>query len=762
LVATLEELGLSTAAQVRRIRGRVRRLSRELPAYDQVWIDALVQARHLTPFQAEVLAEGDPAQLAVGEYVLCERLGGSDLGETFRARRRKSRGSVALKVLHASPDERDEVRARLERHLEAMRNRLLASKQRHANEASRSGVAVPFALDVEDGRLFLVEPFVVGPSPVDLLVHRGRIRPEAVVEIARQLLATILRGSENGLCHGDLRPSNLRLTKQGVVVVTDWGLRASMPGRVLVPERGLPPERFDYQAQERYAPGHQNQVSGDLYALGCVLYHLLAGRPPFPGDALAKAMAHQSRRVPDVRELVPDIPPALADTIHTLTQRDPVRRAPDGLPPLVERLGRPSRRGRRALARYLGGRGWRAVGRRPKPAPSRARTLSVAGLAIAAVASAVWVGAGKQRVNTWVEDGVAVARSLLAKATRLDAPPRTPPTASIGNPNERGFDPAPQSTEVTSSPAATPAAPQGPASNAAVAEPGRRTLLIPREGLRVSQPKRVFQDLDLRFAQPATPKDHAQATGAGVVAVTTSEARFVRCRFFGVAVHWTVAAGGESDPQRAANGDGDQAPRTLIFENCIFEGATAAVVCEAGASVSLRFENCLALGPGAMVRVASFPSQGSEIAIAVEASTLRGGEGAIRLAGGGTGSQHGNLRIRANDSVFAAATALLLFEPEADEKLLGRVTWQGTGSLIPEEMMVAARIDAGGKAVLLDGTAMLMEGIVPTALEFRATTASAQEPARSEVRDAGGAPSLSGRVPGIVAARLPATKKQPS
>jgi hypothetical protein len=77
-------------------------------------------------------------------------------------------------------------------------------------------------------------------------------------------------------------------------------------------------------------------------------------------------------------------------------------------------------------------------------------------------------------------------------------------------------------------------------------------------------------------------------------------------------------------------------------------------------------------------------------------------------------------------------------------------------------MMVAARIDAGGKAVLLDSTAMRMEGIVPTALEFRATTASAQEPARSEVRDAGGAPSLSGRVPGIVAARLPATKKQPS
>src|SRR5262249_45959926 len=93
-------------------------------------------------------------------------------------------------------------------------------------------------------------------------------------------------------------------------------------------------------------------ATSELYAFGCLLWELLAGRPPFPtGDPLAKLAAHQSRRVPDIREFAPDTPQPLADAIGALTERNPSRR-PESFNEVATRFGAANPVGERRLIQF--------------------------------------------------------------------------------------------------------------------------------------------------------------------------------------------------------------------------------------------------------------------------------------------------------------------------------------------------------------------------------------------------------------------------
>ena len=92
LVALLERLGLATEAQVGRMAGRVRRLAGELPRFESVWVDALAQARVLTPFQAAEINAGRGERLRIGPFVLCERLAWPNYVACYRAVSRRAPG----------------------------------------------------------------------------------------------------------------------------------------------------------------------------------------------------------------------------------------------------------------------------------------------------------------------------------------------------------------------------------------------------------------------------------------------------------------------------------------------------------------------------------------------------------------------------------------------------------------------------------------------------------------------------------------------
>ena len=204
-----------------------------------------------------------------------------------------------------------------------------------------------------DWRLVTISRHVRGPHLSELLVRRGRFPASVVVEIGRQLLDGLAALEARGLVHGEVSLTNVRITPHGQSVLVDAGLVS-----VFRPEFSFhtirSAERYDGLAPERISAGLPPSSSSDLYSLGCLLWHLLAGRPPFAaGDPLAKVAAHQTQPIVDVREWVPDAPDWLAETLLRWTATNPAAR-PRSLREAATDFGRPTRGGRRRLASFRG------------------------------------------------------------------------------------------------------------------------------------------------------------------------------------------------------------------------------------------------------------------------------------------------------------------------------------------------------------------------------------------------------------------------
>jgi eukaryotic-like serine/threonine-protein kinase len=313
--------GVCSERDLGRARRRIQRLGDDLPMFDSVWLDTLAQMGRLTPFQVEQLeAGGDllfPA-IAGEPGLIVETLDRQGSGATLLVRDAGRRMWTARHVTLAG----DELASRLS----TLRD-VLARYAHSAPAVAPSPVVTgPAQLVDFRGAAWLVEPHVAGPSTLDLLIRRGRFPAAVVRELARQLVFGLADLERAGFVHGDLSPGHLVLARDGHVVATRAVVRP-----ILDPEIALgavrPAEEFDGLAPELIGTGNPATSRSDLYALGCTLYHLLAGRPPFPGgDPLGKLFAHQTRAVPDPRELAPATDDFLAAEILHWTAHQPTER----------------------------------------------------------------------------------------------------------------------------------------------------------------------------------------------------------------------------------------------------------------------------------------------------------------------------------------------------------------------------------------------------------------------------------------------------
>ncbi len=308
----LDECGLCGPKELRRCRGRVRRLARDLPAFDSVWIDALLQSRLLTGYQARVLSSNDPRRLRVGPCVLLDRLGGGQWSETCVAEMIGQRGvRRVLKRLVVPSDVRETISERLDA--------LTVAGKRVAH----SGVVVPEIVMRAGPEIVVGSRHIDGPSLRDLLVRRGRFPSAVVDEIGAGLVEGLCELEANGLVHGDLRAANVRLASDGVAVAVDAGVAPAVEPTMVV-DVNRTPDRYDGVAPERIMASSASTQVSDMYALGCMLFELLAGRPPFPvADPVMKLNAHQRLHVADVRDWAPDVPDRLADRVRQLCAHDP-------------------------------------------------------------------------------------------------------------------------------------------------------------------------------------------------------------------------------------------------------------------------------------------------------------------------------------------------------------------------------------------------------------------------------------------------------
>ncbi len=265
----------------------------------------LVAAGRLTRYQAAAALQGKAQCLVFAEYVVLGRLGRGGMGVVLKAEHRRMKRPVAIKVITpahmASPD----VVRRFYREVEA------AARLSHPN------IVVAHDAGEHLGTHYLVMEYIEGQDLALVARQRGPLPVRAVIECIVQAARGLQYAHEQGIVHRDIKPSNLLLDVRGTVRVLDLGL-----ARIDQPVRGQHAERLtnsgqvmgtgDYMAPEQALDTHRADARSDIYSLGCTLYRLLAGAPPYHGKTFTQLfMAHLEAPPPSLCAARADVPPAL-------------------------------------------------------------------------------------------------------------------------------------------------------------------------------------------------------------------------------------------------------------------------------------------------------------------------------------------------------------------------------------------------------------------------------------------------------------------
>jgi eukaryotic-like serine/threonine-protein kinase len=315
-------------------------------------------------------------------FELQEKIGEGGMGVVYRARYVPKDRTLAVKML--SPDVVDGVfLARFERELEILKT------LRHPN------IVLCFGGVCEDKQRFYAMELVEGGTLDRLIRERGKLAWEQAVEYGLQMCAALTCAHQHGVVHRDVKPGNFLLTKDGKLKLSDFGLATVLAGRRLT-AADKTMGTYLYMAPEQIR-GHEITPRTDLYALGCVLFEMISGRPPFEGQTPA-AILHRHLKEPPARvsAFAPDCPPDLERLILELLEKDPARR-PENAEVIAERLRTASNSLVITAARPESGVANRLVEAREPPTPARA----------------VGPGALRHLNAAWVAAGAALLFALL-------------------------------------------------------------------------------------------------------------------------------------------------------------------------------------------------------------------------------------------------------------------------------------------------------------------------------------------------------------
>ncbi len=244
---------------------------------------------------------GDPMiGRSVAQYEIIERLGEGGMGVVYRAADTKLKRTVALKFLR--PGVLDEG----------------AEAERFLNEAQAAAaldhpnICTVYEIAEDSGRTFLAMGYIGGQS-LRAKMRAGALPWRDSVDIAIQIAQGLEEAHRHGIVHRDIKPSNLLLAETGTLKIVDFGL-AQLPGRSRITQEGFTVGTPSYMSPEQ-ARGEPLDARTDLWALGVILYEMIAGEPPFRGD---------------------NAPAILYSIVHATPP--PLSQVPDGVRRVVERL----------------------------------------------------------------------------------------------------------------------------------------------------------------------------------------------------------------------------------------------------------------------------------------------------------------------------------------------------------------------------------------------------------------------------------------
>jgi eukaryotic-like serine/threonine-protein kinase len=288
----------------------------------------LVREKCLTEYQAALIQRGRADGFVVGEYVIQDRIGRGQTAGVYKAVH-KSGQVVALKVLAASKARDPHVLNRF------LREGRLLTQLDHPN------VVRAYQVGQASGVHFIVMEHVDGETLDEVLERRKRLPPAEAVRLAQQAFHGLQHLHERRMVHRDLKPANLMLTPAGkpdttdaTVQILDIGL-----GRELFDDAAPSTQDLqltgegallgtpDYLAPEQARDARTADVRADIYSLGCVLYQLIAGHPPFQDKNVMAQMVHHATAKPKpLGECGVPVPAGLQAVIDRLLDKKPENR----------------------------------------------------------------------------------------------------------------------------------------------------------------------------------------------------------------------------------------------------------------------------------------------------------------------------------------------------------------------------------------------------------------------------------------------------
>ncbi len=254
-------------------------------------------------------------QLLGGRYELADVVGRGGMAEVRRGRDVRLWRTVAVKTLRGDLAADPTFQARFHREAQsaASLNHPSVVSVYDTGEDLIDGVRMPY----------IVMEFVEGETLREQLQSQSRILPDRALEIVAGILTALDYSHRAGIVHRDIKPANVMVTSEGDVKVMDFGIARDLADTgVTVTQTAAVLGTAQYLSPEQ-ARGEPADARSDLYAVGCVLFELLTGRPPFVGDSLVSvAVAHVRDQPVAPSSLDPYIPPQLDGIVLKALAKD--------------------------------------------------------------------------------------------------------------------------------------------------------------------------------------------------------------------------------------------------------------------------------------------------------------------------------------------------------------------------------------------------------------------------------------------------------
>ncbi len=396
-----------------------RRAASGSPVEVDAVIQSLVEADLVTRWQCDRVLEGRYRGFFLGKYKLLDHLGSGGMSKVYLAEHVLLQRRVAIKVLPHERVKDASYLARFQREAQA------AAALDHPN------IVRAYDVDHDGDFHYLVMEFIEGRDLQRIVHDDGPLKYTVAAEYIRQAALGLAHAHQAGLIHRDIKPANLLVDGNNTVKLLDLGLARFTGGEEKASLTLSRDENVlgtaDYLAPEQARDSHRVDLRADIYSLGCSLYYLLTGRPPFAEGTLPqRLMAHQRQEPPSIYDRRPDAPPELVDICLRMMAKKPAKRyqSAEEVAQVMEE--------------------WLAANRRPGDSSAGGSSGRMAAVS-AARGSSAWGALGGSSSGSSPRPSAITGRPRAATPSASLSDPKTAPTqtgreerpASLSNPRDK-------------------------------------------------------------------------------------------------------------------------------------------------------------------------------------------------------------------------------------------------------------------------------------------------------------------------------------